>query len=202
MPAPTGRTGQRSAFQAVPALFRARHYAFSPACAPSDLISRTHSRPPSAGCADQEVGVPYTFHSARGAISNCFAAVANPGLCASARVLPYAKKQMAANSCWRALKKSQFWAAKMSHSALEERAARRLCKGAPWTDRRAGSKARRCSPERGEEMHEVSKRVLFRALLKGGMSKAAISRELANQRISRRTPAAQTPSDGDALVGG
>ena len=59
MPAPTGRTGRRSAFQAVPALFRARHNAFSPACAPSDLISRTHSRPPSAGCADQEVGVPW-----------------------------------------------------------------------------------------------------------------------------------------------
>ena len=35
MPAPTGRTGQRSAFQAVPALFRARHYAFFPAYAPS-----------------------------------------------------------------------------------------------------------------------------------------------------------------------
>ena len=33
-------------------------------------------------------------------------------------------------------------------------------------------------------MHEVSKRVLFRAMLKGGMSKAAISRELG---ISRRT---------------
>ena len=33
-------------------------------------------------------------------------------------------------------------------------------------------------------MHEVSKRVRFRALLKGGMSKAAISRELG---ISRRT---------------
>ena len=47
------------AFQAVPALFRARDYALSPACAPSDLISRTHSRPPSAGCADQEVGVPW-----------------------------------------------------------------------------------------------------------------------------------------------
>ena len=87
-------------------------------------------------------------------------------------------------ACWRALKKSQFWAAKMSHSALEERAARRLSRGTPWTDRRAGSRARRCSPERGEAMHEVSKRVRFRALLKGGMSKAAISRELG---ISRRT---------------
>ena len=37
--------------------FRAWHYAFS-ASAPTDLISRTHSRPPSAVCADQEVGVP------------------------------------------------------------------------------------------------------------------------------------------------
>ena len=67
--------------------------------------------------------------------------------------------------------------------------ARRLSKGAPWTDRRAGSRARRCSPERGEVMHEISKRVLFRALWKGGMSKAAIS------------PWDQ-PSDGDALGGG
>ena len=33
-------------------------------------------------------------------------------------------------------------------------------------------------------MHGVSKRVLFRTLLKGGISKAAISRELG---ISRRT---------------
>ena len=40
-------------------------------------------------------------------------------------------------------------------------------------------------------MHEISKRVLFRALLKGGMSKAAISRGSWDQ-----------PSDGDALGGG
>ena len=33
-------------------------------------------------------------------------------------------------------------------------------------------------------MHEIRKRVVFRAMLKGGMSKAAISRELG---ISRRT---------------
>ena len=32
---------RRSAFQAVSALFRARHCAFSASCAPSDLISRT-----------------------------------------------------------------------------------------------------------------------------------------------------------------
>ena len=91
---------------------------------------------------------------------------------------------LAVRLCWRALKKSHFRAAKMSHSALEERAARRLSRGTPWTDRRAGSRARRCSPERGEAMHAVSKRVLFRALLKGGMSKAATSRDLG---ISRRT---------------
>ena len=54
---------------------------------------------------------------------------------------------------------------------------RRLSKGALWTDRRDRSTARRCSPERGEAMHEVSKRVLFRALLEGGMSNAALSRQ-------------------------
>ena len=52
---PTG--GRRS--KPVPALLRAWDYAVFPACAPSDLISRAHSRPPSAGCADQEVGVPW-----------------------------------------------------------------------------------------------------------------------------------------------
>ena len=40
-------------------------------------------------------------------------------------------------------------------------------------------------------MHEVSKRVLFRALLKCGMSKTAISREFWDQ-----------PSDADPLGGG
>ena len=42
-------------------------------------------------------------------------------------------------------------------------------------------------------MHEVSKRVLFRALLKGGMSKSAISRELG---ISRRTATRWAAADG------
>ena len=35
-------------------------------------------------------------------------------------------------------------------------------------------------------MHEVSKRVLFRALLKGGMSKAAISRVFLGSAGGRR----------------
>ena len=42
-------------------------------------------------------------------------------------------------------------------------------------------------------MHEVLKRVLFRALLKGGMSKAAISRDLG---ISRRTATRGSAADG------
>ena len=42
-------------------------------------------------------------------------------------------------------------------------------------------------------MHEISKRVLFRALLKGGMSKAAISRDLG---ISRRTATRWAAADG------
>ena len=109
------------------------------------------------------------------------------------RTSPGGGRQALRAGCWRALKKFHFWAAKMSHSALEERAARRLTKGAPWTDRRAGSGAKRCSPERGEAMHEVSKRVLFRALLKGGMSKSAISRELG---ISRRTATRWAAADG------
>ena len=45
-------------------------------------------------------------------------------------------------------------------------------------------------------MHEVSKRLLFRALLKGGMSKAAISRELG---ISRRT-ATRAAAEGAGRV--
>ena len=47
-------------------------------------------------------------------------------------------------------------------------------------------------------MHEVSKRVLFRALLKGGMSKAAISRELG---ISRRTATRRTATRWSAADG-
>ena len=62
-PPPGDLAGGRRSI-AVPALFRARRYAFSPACAPSDLISRTHSRPPPAGCADQEVGVPWPLQTA------------------------------------------------------------------------------------------------------------------------------------------
>ena len=42
-------------------------------------------------------------------------------------------------------------------------------------------------------MHEISKRVLFRALLKGGMSKSAISRDLG---ISRRTATRWAAADG------
>ena len=42
-------------------------------------------------------------------------------------------------------------------------------------------------------MHEVSKRTRFRTLLKGGMSKAAISRELG---ISRRTATRWAAADG------
>ena len=53
----------------------------------------------------------------------------------------------------------------------------------PWADRQAGSRAKHCSPERGEAMHEVSKRVRFRALLEGGMSKTAIRRELGVSRL-------------------
>ena len=43
-------------------------------------------------------------------------------------------------------------------------------------------------------MHEVSKRVLFRAMLKSGMGKAAISRELG---ISRRTATRWAAADSD-----
>ena len=77
MPAPTGRTGQRSAVQAVPALFCARHYAFFPAYAPS---------------AWSAVRAPAHLRRAVPTRRSAF-----PCLRVITRVLPNAKKQMAAN---------------------------------------------------------------------------------------------------------
>ena len=94
------------------------------------------------------------------------------------------KPQRPRQGCWRDLKMSHLWAAKMAHSANGERAARRSSRGWPWGGRQAESRVKRGSPARGEAMHEVSKQVRFRALLEGGMSKTAISRELV---IGRRT---------------
>ena len=53
-------------------------------------------------------------------------------------------------------------------------------------------------------MHEVSKRVLFRTLLKGGMSKVAISRELgSSHRTATRWAATDVAGrDCEALVYG